>query len=176
MLGRAARDRSRGVCGVAAGDRLGVGHRGKRRFRGGRKLLVRDVRSGLARETAPAVGVLIEDRAYLLAREGRETLLDQGGHVGVGSSRIQVGGDAELLADRGDVLGRHAGALQSRDERFLGVQHALGRQLHVVFRRVPDVVVDLHERPGAVLGRCDVDLPGVVRAGRDAVEVREADL
>ena len=172
---RAAGGRRHGVYGVAAGDRLGVVQRGKRRLPGGRILLGGDGRLGFAREAASAVGVFIEDRAHLLPREGRVAFLGQSVHLGAGGGRIPLGGDADILADRGDVLGRHAAALQRRDERLLDLQHAFGRELDAVLRRLPDVVVDLDELRGAILAGGEVDLPGVVRAGRDAVEVRETD-
>ena len=51
-----------------------------------------------------------------------------------------------------------------------------GRKLHVVLGRLPDVVVDLDEVRGAVCVSLEVDLPGVVAAGRDAVELGKCDV
>ena len=127
-----------------------------------------------ARAEAPSVvGVFVEDRADVVAGERHEAVPQDLRLILPLARRLHLGGDAEAVADRGDVGVRDAAAAQRGDERLLHLEDALGRERGLVQAPLVDVVVDLRERDPAVVAGGEVDLPGVVFAGRDLVEVVE---
>ena len=57
----------------------------------------------------------------------------------------------------------------------VSLQDTLRRKPDVILRRLPDIVVDLDKFSLSVPAGLDVDLPGVVTAGRDGIEITEID-
>ena len=139
-------------------------------------VLVGDVRVRGSGEAPALVGEFVQDRAHLGTRERREARLEKIVALGLCGKFPHLRRETELLSDGIQRLGFHAALLESVQERLLHLEDALGRKPLVVLGSLPDVVVDLDELGCAVLAGPEVDLPGVVAAGRDTVELREADV
>ena len=147
-----------------------------RRLLSGLPVAVGEFRSRGQGEPPALVGVRVEDVPHLRAGErtepGREDAIAL---VGV-RRNIQIRRKAQPVADLLHGLRAHAAAFERVEERLLDLEDALMGEDDVVLRRPPDEVVDLDELGRAVALRPEVDLPGVVVAGRDAVELRKADV
>ena len=114
------------------------------------------------------VGVSVEDLAHLLARERLHAALAEVAVDGL----ARVGREAELPADAGDLVGADAARGERLDEGGLDGHHLLVGERDHVLAEAGDVVVHLAE--GVPAG--DADLAGVVRAGRDLLELAERDV
>ena len=114
----------------------------------------------------------------MLARERREAAIQHrvaGVHV---QRRRDILGEAEIVADFGKLVRLDAALAKGVQERLLHLEHAFGGKDDGVLRRPVDVVVDLRkfasELPMVVC--LEIDEAGVVFAGCDSVELREADV
>ena len=144
---------------------------------GGRpQVVTRDGCARLLRKPEAAVGVFVENRPYLRARQRGEPGLYYPEALIAVFRDFQLRRKTEPVADFLHRLGADAPLLERIQKRLLDLQNALGRKLDIVLARLPDVVVDLDELGRAVVVRLDVDLPGVVVAGRDAIELCETDV
>ena len=138
------------------------------------QIVARDGCARLLRKPETAVGVFVEDRPHLRARQrGEPGLYYPEALRGVGRD-VQLRRQAEPVADLVYRLFADATLLERIQKRLLDLQNALGRKLDVVERFSPDVVVYLDELGRAVVFRREIDLAGVVVAGCDSVELREA--
>ena len=155
---------------------VGAGHR--RGLLRRREVLGAHGRQRLRRPAHAARRVSVEQHAHVLARQGPDAGRHHFLHLVFVGGKLHLGGDAELCAHLVDARLVNAAAPQGLDERLLHLEDALGRKHHVVLARLVDVVVHLPQRVlhVAVVVRLEVHEAGVVVAGRDLVELREADV
>ena len=141
-----------------------------------RPVVIRDIGPRSHREALALVGVFVEDRPYLRAGQRTEPRLQKTRALLAVGGNLQLVGNSETDADVFQILRLYSALFESVKERLLHLEDAFRREDDVVQALPPDVVVDLDKLGLAVISGLDVDLPGIVIAGRDLVELCEADL
>ncbi len=143
-------------------------------FLGRLEVVVREILHGFLRITLAASRILVEKFSHKRAGKRHIARLENFRAADPVVCDIHLRRKTEPLANLIHVLFGHFRRLERVQERLLHLENALRREHDVVLARLPDMVVDLDELCLAAGVRLEVNLSGVVAAGRDAVELREA--